>query len=153
MATFTSVHNTAHATGVSELTRVHRATNQTINNTTVTAISWSNEQWDDDGMWVIGSPTRFTKQTDGIYVVTCSALWSSSSGAGTQRQLRLHLNGAEYSTKIVPPATPAGITHSDIIKLTSTDYIEWAVYQDSGGSLDINANSGATLHASAVRIG
>jgi hypothetical protein len=153
MATFTSVHNTAHATGVSELTRVHRATNQTINNNTETTISWSAEQWDDDGMWVVGTPTRLTCNTTVIYVVSCSILWSSSSAAGTTRQLRLYLAGVQTSIVMCQPATPAGLTLTDTVKMTAADYIEWKVLQDRGGTLDLDSNSGVTLFASALRVG
>jgi hypothetical protein len=134
------------------LTRVHRATNQTLNNNTLTAISWSHEQWDDDGMWVVGTPTRLTCQTTGIYVVSCTILWSSSSAAGTSRQLRLHVNGSGLSIAMCQPATPAGITLTDQIKLTATDYIEWIAFQDRGGTLDLDSNAGVTLFASALRI-
>src|SRR5262245_37464261 len=75
--------------------RVYRSTNQNINNTTWTAISFDTVRWDKGPSphWAAGSPTRLVCQVAGTYIVSASYQWGASA-VGTQRFAAIVPNSA-----------------------------------------------------------
>ncbi|WP_281783754.1 hypothetical protein [Sinimarinibacterium flocculans] len=119
--------------------RVHRTTAQTIANNTWTSISHDVEEFDNGGMWVVGSPTLLTAKADGIHIVTANAQFSGAGG--TFRAARLRVNGTDevaigvvgVSSDTMPLAVP--------VYLDAGDYVELQVFQNSGGNLNTAPSS------------
>lgn len=131
--------------GVTPSARVRRATPQEIPNATSTALSFSNERWDDGGFWIIGAPTRLTAPKTGLYLITASVLWEPSL-VGV-REMRIRLNGATPLVKVVDDIPALLDTEqqfiSTVYKLAAGDYVEIMVFQNSLVASDVNvlANS------------
>lgn len=114
-----------------------------LTNAANTTISWDIEEWDTDNMWVIGSPTRITINTPGIYVVTANALITSN--ATGLRELNFLVNGAVVGAVNANNAvngTNHGATLSRTWKLGIGDFLETRIFQNSGGTLTIVASGG-----------
>jgi len=115
--------------------RIYRATNQSIPDNVETAISFSNARWNTDNMWTVGSPTRVTINTAGLYVITFTALVES---AGDYALVfgNLRVNGTSHLL-IGPTLRTTGITTtpavfaSTIWKFAVADYVEATVQQDN----------------------
>lgn len=97
--------------------------------------------------------TRITIVTPGLYLVTGHVTFGAST-AGTRRISELRLNGStvgdQNSTIAREETTPGGsanLTHSlaGIKYLNAGDFVELAVYQDSGASMNIGTNPPAHL--------
>lgn len=122
---------------------VYRATNQSINNITATAISFSNERKDTSGFWPgSGNNDRVTIPTGlaGMYALTAGAEWASSA-AGNIRNLQLRINGVTYIAANGLPPSPSGngmqMTTTRIYPLAQGDYVQTIGYQDTGGALNV----------------
>jgi hypothetical protein len=125
---------------------VYRNNNQTITNNTNTAISFDTETFDTDGMWAIGDPTKLVAQLAGKYVITCSARWDGN--ATGSRVVSVKKNGTTFLSQngskdvegnhVIVTGSPT------IATLAASDYIEIIVFQDSGGNLDIIADTRTT---------
>lgn len=77
-------------------TAVYRATDQNVSGSaTFTAISWSNEDEDTDGVWAIGTPTKFVIPAglNGRRAKIVAQVEWTASTAGDYRQLTLYLGG------------------------------------------------------------
>ena len=131
-------------------TSVYRSGNQTINNNTLTAVSWTHERYDMGNMWVGGNPTRLTAPVAGKYLVTASFRFASWGGtAGKRIYAALMMNGGFTGCFVEDSCDSAfaGVSKSlsVIIQLTAGQYMELKVLQDSG--------AGRTLYGSANYIG
>lgn len=139
--------------------RVTRSTNQTINNSTVTAVSFDTEDFDNDGMHDNATnPSRLTCVTAGVYLIAGSFRWDVTAGVGTVREAIIGKNGSltaanRLADSILPPVASKGYGHvlSTIAALIAGDYVELVVFQDRGGVLDIDASSNLPAF-SAVRL-
>lgn len=120
---------------------VIRSTNQSISDSTVEVISWSSETRDDDGFWAGGAPTKFTIGTTGWHLVTCHLRWDSNSSG--KRVLDLRINGSDFRGAVSCAPTAADPAPDQGTELayyfTASDYLEAAVFQNSGGALNITA--------------
>lgn len=107
-----------------------------------------------DPMWQSGTnPTRITFRTTGIYQVTGSATFNGN--ATGLRAIRINRNGssAAYGTLVPANSVINYLTVSAIIEATAvTDYVELAVYQDTGGNLAYQVGSDV-MRFSAVWVG
>lgn len=57
---------------------LRRAANQTLNDVTLTPVSFDTETEDTDGFWAAGSPTLITIPETGLYGIAASALLASA---------------------------------------------------------------------------
>lgn len=127
--------------------RAYRSSAQSIATGTWDSASFDVERYDNDGIWVIGSPTRFTIQEAGIYL-----LWGQvafSVNATGQRGVRLRVNGATIAASIQTNTNATDTTQivcSSPWQMAAADYMEVQVFQASGGALNLAA-SGATNSA------
>lgn len=133
--------------------RVFSSANQNILTATDTTITFDSERFDTDTMWVVGSPTRITCNTAGVYIVTFCMTWSAN--ASGDRKIRVRLNG---STLIVSDERSSGqndpFDHSTstLYKFAAGDYIEAYVGQNSGVTLQSEANGNYAPEFAAVRV-
>ncbi|MFA6082665.1 MAG: hypothetical protein WC773_04655 [Patescibacteria group bacterium] len=132
----------------------YRTTNQSINDSTFTAISLDAEDFDTDGMHeAVTNPTRITINLTGKYFVTATAFWGGS--ATGLRFLVIRKNGG--ATDLLTAGmggNASGVPQNvnGLLNLASGDYIEAFVWQNSGGALNLVA-SGTSLNFHANYIG
>jgi len=125
--------------------RVIRTTNQSINNNSVTAISFDTETYDlGSGLWVVGSPTRITIVVPGVY--NFSGVLRFDANSTGERAILVRVNGATLVAS-GGEGNPSATNDSrcDVagdINLAAADYLELCAYQNSGGAL--NAQSQAS---------
>jgi len=117
--------------------RVYRDTTQAIPNGIWTPISFNQERWDTDNIWVLTSPTRLTCRTAGLYHITGHVGFAANNNGW--RQIEVVLNAL---TSWGPQGGPPKTTYWTILTTTTQlylqigDYIELQVFQDSGGALN-----------------
>lgn len=122
---------------------------QNINNGTWTILTFDSEYFDTDSYHSTTTNTgRFTIGTTGYYQIGAQLAWSASSSG--VRHHRIVKNGStDIVYRVLGVATPSGSEVSYEINylasLTSGDYIEFQVYQDSGGTLTADVNPNRTF--------
>lgn len=116
---------------------------QSISNATATKITLNAEDYDTANAFDSTTNYRFNPQVAGYYQFNGCAQFASSSGAST---VYIYKNGA--TVKAVSGVLAGGAsstTISTIIYLNGlTDYVEFYVYQGSGGALNVNGGSNWT---------
>jgi hypothetical protein len=135
------------------LVRVTKSAVQSINNTTVTPLTWDQESFDTDTLHSTSVNTsRITAAATGKYLVTAAVTFAAN--ATGYRQVKIVKNGVtDYAIATalnLGAADTPGVTVSDIVDLAASDYVEIAVAQNSGGALNV-AVAGTT--ASMVLLG
>jgi hypothetical protein len=132
------------AVGYRPICVVVRTTTQSVNNNTMTDVSWSSSIRNEYGMWSAGSPTLVTipAGADGLYMVVHSIQWASQAVAAGQRLARLDVGGVEQMYVTVPAtsnlnatAICSQLTHPMI--MTGGEQITGRGFQTSGGALNI----------------
>lgn len=123
--------------------RVRRSgSNQSISDTTETALSFDDERWDTDGYWASSpNPTRLTAPFDGRFLICGGVSWAANA-TGTRR-IRLRANGTDYIAGQNVEPDPGEVTYqgiTTIYDLAAGEYVEVMVYQTSTGAL--NATTG-----------
>jgi hypothetical protein len=121
---------------------LNRSTNAAgVVNNTWTAVALNNEIVDTNGFHDNSSnPSRITIPTGygGKYDISANAYWGTTAGGGN-RGSRVYKNGAillDFGQKFVSSSTEfSEIAWNGIVSLTAGDYIEFYVYQNSGGDL------------------
>ena len=119
------------------------STNQSIANSTVTAVTWNAESYDTANMHsTTTNPTRITIPNPGTYAISAN-LWWSASAAG-YRQIWLYKNGSSLGLYGQAPGVGAATSMSlyDELPFVAGDYVEVWVEQSSGAALTINASAG-----------
>lgn len=112
---------------------------QTIDSATWTEMLFSTEDWD-DGDWHSTSTNtgRFTPPT-GITKVSISVVSRISGSTAGQYYVRVLKDGSQYGGSLSVAGTTAGgngvqVHYTDEINATSSNYITFEAYQDSGGT-------------------
>ena len=120
-----------------------RTTTQAVATATPTAISFNSEVRDDGGFYSSANPTRFTAVVDGWCVFSGTCHWAGANSYG--RRLYARLNG---TTEISGTSVISDADHNDprqnvtgVYYLSSGDYIEFMLDQNSGRTINIQANS------------
>lgn len=125
--------------------RVALSSDQTINNTTQTALSFGAETYDTDTMWASSpNPERLTVNTAGKYVFTAQVEWLGSTSG--YRQVIIRLNGSTELVRITQEPVinlPFSMIASIIDEFSDGDYLEVLVWQNTGGTLDVNSTDTA----------
>jgi hypothetical protein len=118
-----------------------RTTNQTIANTTRTAISFDTEHYDNDGLFTAGT-TTITITRAGVWEI--ETFISFTANVTGMRWSAIFLNGAQITQGADVPATGGNTTPVLTVMRRSLivgDAITCQVFQSSGGALD-TSNSG-----------
>lgn len=116
--------------------------NQSIPNSAGTAISWGDTIHDDEDLWDGANPTRLTVPTgfDGrAYLSTNIQFAKNATGL---RYAVIQKNGSNYKgggySAVSAPDITMGINAvSALVNVTEGDYFEVRVFQDSGGSVNV----------------
>jgi len=124
---------------------------QAVANATTVFLTFDTEEFDSDAYHSTSSNTsRITIPSGkgGKYLFVATA---NFEGNGTgQRLLMLYKNGAVHKYSVSLPGLSGAswrATTSIIVSAVATDYFEFAVYQDSGVSLNINGGATDTTFA------
>jgi hypothetical protein len=121
--------------------RVYRSTSMIASNNTLTTIPFDSERSDTDAYHDTSSNTsRLTIGTGlaGRYSMGCTVNFDANSG-GASRYTMIELNGTTVLAidQRGPVANEIITTISTVFSLAEGDYIEVAVFQDSGGGLSL----------------
>jgi hypothetical protein len=125
--------------------RVNRSTTQSVNSGSVDAVQFDQEDFDTNAFHDNSTNnTRLTVPTGlgGYYAMGGSVDWASN-GAG-ERYFTIRVNG---STEIAQsriganPSADTGQVVSSLYALAQAEYIEFMVYQNTGGALNVAANA------------
>lgn len=118
--------------------RVYNSANLSIGNGSFSALTFNSERYDTDSMHSTSVNTsRITMATAGIYHYGCT-VYFATSGTG-YRTIRVMLNGTTslgYVELPPPSATGCGLYLAGDYAFAANDYIEFQVYQNSGGALN-----------------
>jgi hypothetical protein len=134
------------AAGYSGCVAYKNVSSQSIGSASWTAVTFNAEAFDDNGMHDNATNnTRMTVQT-GITRVRLKAKVLFAGSTSTSDRIRITKNGSTtytgYTEEIIPVVTglqtPLSVT-SPVLSVSAGDYFEVEVYQDSGGSVSIQA--------------
>jgi hypothetical protein len=119
---------------------------QTITTGAVTAVTFSTEEYDTDGIHSTSSNTgRLIAPTGlgGKYSVVGNVRWDNS-GVGSYRRVRIRVNGTAIVSEEILPVTGGFILYSHCIsaqvQLAAGDYVELVVDHDKGSDLAIKGS-------------
>ena len=126
---------------------VHISSPVSIANASTTYLNFDTEDWDDDGMHEgVTNPDRVTIQEAGKYVIIADGYWASNS-TGDRKLTLVSSAGTSYGdirgANVESSASVVGMS-----SYSAADYIRVAVYQGSGGALNL---SGAWVAVFKVR--
>ena len=125
-----------------------------IANNTTTVLDYTVEVFDTDNYHSnTTNPSRITIPAGkaGYYLIIAKVEWNTNAG-GSNRQIRLNLNGTNIKNNIMDPdGDSPGPQVQTVRNLAEGDYLTVSVYQDSGGDLDVYAT--ATQEFSIAYIG
>jgi len=137
--------------------RVTHSANQSIANTTTTALAFDSEAFDTDAIHdTATNNTRLTCKTAGRYLIYADVSWPSTGG-GTIRQVGFRVNGSDqigFQTGPVGGGTyEVQVSASTEYTLAANDYVECVVFQDSGGALNVLTHANFSPIFGMVRVG
>lgn len=123
---------------------LYQTTGQSVATGANTQISWNTAVGDNWAGWSSGSPTRYTVQVAGWYMLSATIPWPNNSTSA--RHVEFYYNGVEQLTSLTiwNPAPAAIFPHSAntvIIQANVGDYFQTNVYQTSGVSLTLSTTS------------
>lgn len=128
--------------------RVYPSGSQSINDSTLTAVTWDSEQFDEDG-WhsTVSNTSRLTAPAgDGTNWLPWAWLYWDANATGV-RIAQLLKGGTTNLGITAHDAASAGATSQIVVgayPITNGEYVEVHGYQTSGGPLNVNAaNLGA----------
>lgn len=121
--------------------RVFNSTTISVSNNTDTTLTFDSERWDTDGIHSTSSNTgRLTCVNRGKYLITGSVMFASN--ATGLRELYIYLNGTTgIAIQKIPAVsgTDSAVNISTVYDLAVNDYVELVAFQNSGGSLNVQA--------------
>jgi len=130
------------AWGTPDGARVYNSANLTVSNLVVTALTFNSERYDNGGLHsTVTNTSRLTAQNAGKYLITAHLVWAAN--ATGRRTTHLRLDGETYIATDVRPAIDGAVlavSLATVYHLAASSYVEVAVYQNSGGDLDVIAN-------------
>jgi hypothetical protein len=97
------------------------------------------QQWDGPAMWALSpNPGRIIAPEPGVYLVKGECTWASG-GAETYVWLNTWTNGAGRTTygSLVPPVSTPRQNITDVITLTTGDYMELRASHNAGANINI----------------
>lgn len=123
--------------------RVYNSANISIANATNTALTFDTERYDTDALHSTTTNTnRLTAPAAGKYLITGHVEWGAS--ATGQRYINVRFNGTTVIAQqhvINLNNTVFSQSIATIYSLAANDFVELVVFQDSGGALNVQANS------------
>lgn len=128
--------------------RVQGITDSTFANGAYTATIFSQEDWDSDNMWSSTANTKLICRTAGKYQVHAGVSFFGSTG-GTIRGVGIRKNsttgsptdGIHFHRHDMIAGTQE-VTISNLVSLTTGQFIQIVGFQDSGGNLGSSGTGG-----------
>ena len=121
--------------------RVTMSSNLNIPDNTAITVGFDQEDFDtDDYHDNVTNNTRLTVPEDGLYIVAANFEFASNTTG--DRAANILINGTTTTAILrVPPANTFNtrLPLSSIVQLSSGDYLEFIVFQNSGVALNLNA--------------
>lgn len=147
-----------HSLSVPYGARAVKTTNQSVSNATDTSIDFNTEadSWDVNALHSTSSNhEKITLDKDGYYMVVSNVVFASNSTGNRRMYVELNgKDGAGTSLGQVNSRADTGAAHGLTTTLmryfSANDTLACTVYQDSGGSLDVNSASLAVWLVSAA---
>lgn len=96
-------------------------------------IEWDAEDYDTDGYWSAGDPTKFTVPEDGKYLISVAALRTT---AGDLAIYITKNGGSERWGMVYDTNNVSSLTTSAVLDLAEGDYVQVFAYINAGGTLD-----------------
>jgi len=123
--------------------RVYNSAVLTIPTGSFTALTFDSERYDNGGLHEsVTHPSRLTAQRAGVYMIT--ALAEFSANVTGLRLARIRVSGGTQIWALVNTSTSDILTAALLYKLAAGEYIEFEVYQSSGGDLTVVASGNYT---------
>jgi hypothetical protein len=120
--------------------RVYSSSAFSVPNSTLTAISFTTARFrSPTSMWDVSTPTQLIAPQSGLYLITGSVHWASSS-SGTYRHVGIMFNGTNrVAGQSRSPSTSASrwLSTSALWHMSAGEYVELVVQQDSGTAQNI----------------
>lgn len=134
--------------------RVFNTPAQVIPTGAITVLTLNTEVWDvGDIHSTVANTNRFTAPITGLYAISGSGGWAPAAG-GTIRQLEVRDSAAARLVlcRVGPVGAVLGPSNNVYVevRLVKGDWVEFAVFQDSGGNLGFG--DAATSAAFAVNV-
>lgn len=147
---------TATGSAHTEGCRVYHDANQSISNTTDTALSFNSEDYDTDTMHDNASNnSRITIQTAGKYILVANIEWEED--ADGVRNLFFKLNGSTDIGRVLDnPGASNGTLRQNLVTiydLSVSDYVECWVWHSAGAALNVEYVAERSANFMAQRIG
>jgi len=122
--------------------RVYNNANISIPNATLTALTFNSERWDVGELHSTSVNTgRLTAPITGLYKIGGHVRWAVNST--NQRSLRIRLNGgADIAIESGMGLTDGNESFTNVVtayRLAKNEYVDLAVYQNSGAALLIQS--------------
>lgn len=125
----------------------YKTSNQSIPDSTATDVQWDAVDYDTEGFWDVGDPTKFTIPIgSGVRKIRVASNIEFDGGGTGYRLVNIRKNGGSF---IGQPQEAAGVgtlatvagrgTHGPVISVDEGDVFQVRVTQNSGGALDIVA--------------
>jgi hypothetical protein len=132
--------------------RAYRSTTQSINNTSLTALSWDTEVYDTDGCWDVGTPTHLTAARDGYYMAGGSIyMTAATNNAASAILLYVRKNGTTILQSNAIHTIAGKLLFLEVTAgmfwLSAGDYVEVLIYHDEGGAKNVEAATATTHNA------
>jgi hypothetical protein len=141
--------------------RVYRSTTQSINNNTLTALSFDTEVVDTDGCWAVGDPTKLYAQRDGYYAAGgCWEMLAAQNTVASRILVLVRVNGTTVvgigDNHTIANKNAAAGCSVGMIWLAAGEYVEIMVLHDEGGAKNTAAATATNQHLCAgwlMRVG
>ena len=135
------------------------ASEQDINNTTVTPINYATEVFDTDSAVTVGAGWKFEPPADGYYLVAASLLLKADTDWGVGEYIVLSAawgaSSRNLAIQYMQVAASSGyrvyLCGSTVLSLVTTDDLYIAAYQNSGGTI-VTSDDGDYSRVSIVKL-
>jgi hypothetical protein len=137
---------------VKPMARASRSTDISIANATATALAFSVEDFDTDGMYTAGNAIM-TIQTAGVYLVTGSAgvqihpngvrglfIVRNATFSGSTITAGLRIANS-WTNTVNAGATNTGLTTTTLYNFSASDTVCVGIYQNAGGPLSVTGTT------------
>lgn len=124
------------------------SSDQSWSDATRTKVQFNAEDFDADGVFDSTTNYRFTPNVAGKYFITVSARVYDLNGRLYHAEGQLQKNGSAIKETVKDLRLSSGFGYTDILEINlivdmngSTDYLEYYVYLDGGGTLSVTSAS------------
>ena len=124
------------------------SSNQSWSDATTVKVQFNAEDFDDDGVFDSTTNYRFTPNVAGKYYITVSARVFDTNGRIYHAEGQLRKNDSTIKETVKDLRLSSGFGYVDILEINhivdmngSTDYLEYYVYLDGGGTLSVTTGS------------